>query len=50
MTVSVMVAIVVALVWAGVYLVRVAISEADDIDASDRAEREYQARQNRRRP
>ena len=50
MSAAVIVAVLVALVCAGVYLIRVALAEASDLDARDLAEREYEARRNRRVP
>lgn len=47
---AVVVAVLVVLAWAGVYLLRVALAEADELDSADRAEREYEARRNRRLP
>lgn len=49
MTSAVIVAAIVLLVATGVYLLRVAIDDASELDARDLAEREYEARRNRRR-
>ena len=45
---AVVVAVLVVLVWAGVYLVRSAVLEADDLE--DAAEREYRERRDRGEP